>query len=487
MSRQSMIQNTRVLLYFFTLLIVSGCGDNRYLSEKMLYQTEKKVSVLVKQRSGKLEDKDYETVIQWYRKVAETFPFELTSAQIRLTISNIYASQQKYDPALSELKAIIQNFSSQPSIAANAQLAIARLFERQGKYQQALAEYEKIKDLYPMTKLGLEMPLFLTQYYDKKNDQDKESRAYRSAVRHYKRFIDDYANTSQESFFQDYLVRTYVQGNEIDKAVEVLDDISEKNPQTPAAVKAVSAKAEIYALKLKDIPRAISVYEEYVKQNPQSEYAKEMRYRVGDLYFVNNQITEAYQAFSSLLKEYPQDKGIAVRSLFGLAACYMKQGLSDKVLRVYEEVMKKYPDDPAALSIPYLTYRYHLQLKDTANADVSLLKAVAEYENKFRETKRGTQDHLMASRFLFICYAAKKDWDRSLKLLRTLSRDYPQDPGFLMTMASIQVKVLKNNPEAVKIYKEVIEKYPTQKKLISRIQKEIDDLESDRSGKSAGN
>gem|GEM_PF-2972382 len=477
------MKNSRRLIFLGLVWVIccSGCNDSRYLSEKLLFQTERQVAELIKKRAGTLQDGDYDAIIASYKKVAEQFPLELVTAQIHFIIAQVYQARKNPDAAIQELKTVIQNFSSQSQLAATAQLSIGKIYEAQGKYQQALQEYEKIKDLYPLTQLGLEVPLFLTQYYDKAKNTEKEERAYKGAVRHYKKLIDDYSGTSQESVFQEYLVRTYLQGNEVNKAMGVLDDVTEKYKDTPVALRALVGKAEIYVNKLKDIPKAIAIYEDFINKYPKSTFVKELKLRIADLYFSDNQVKESQVLFTTLLKEYPDDKSVGIRGHFGLAACYMRQGMSDYALHEYDVIKDSYPNNAAALAVPFLRYRYYTYLKDTVNADVALVKAIGEYENTFQTS--ANQEKLMAARFLLVCYAAKKEWDKSLKLLRTLSREFPNDPGFLLSIATLYSKVMDQPDAAMKVYDEIAEKFPANKKLLEVVDNQVSLLKNAQTGK----
>jgi len=481
MNRNFSLLSTRysLLFVFVFAFLLAGCTiDPRYAAEKLFWEAEQKVGALLKGKPVKLEDLEegrLEEIVAAYRKVADAYPLEPLAAKARFAIANIYISQKRLDEARRELKSVINNFSSQAPIATRAHFVLGKVLEFQGKQKEAMLEFEKITDLYPLSALGLEMPVHIINYYKRINDKEAEERAYRRTIRHYEQMIYDYSGTSVAGVVQDYLARTYVEGDDLQGALKSWDEIISRYPETPQAVRASFAKAEIYVVKMKDIPKAIEIYKETIEEHPEADFIKDVKMRLGDLYLASAQIEEAQRIYSSLIKDYPDDERIGIRSRFALVESFKRQGLQEEVAKGYEEIAQLYPDNPNVLTIPYLMYRYYSKVEDVNQAKKTLDKAIPEYEKELkRRTKK--EEIILTAHLLFQCYLEKKEFSKCLGLLETLVDRYPDNPGFLLSIASLYRNQLNNPEKAIEVYEGVIEKYSSNEPLVTLVNKQIQTL-----------
>ncbi|RLB75430.1 MAG: hypothetical protein DRH15_14095, partial [Deltaproteobacteria bacterium] len=91
--------NLRIIVGGIFLFFLFGCTDSRYLSEKLLWQANKKAVKLINEKNKKLSKKDIEKIISFYREVINKTPLELPSAKAHFIITKIYLSQRKYSHA----------------------------------------------------------------------------------------------------------------------------------------------------------------------------------------------------------------------------------------------------------------------------------------------------------------------------------------------------------------------------------------------------
>ena len=462
-----------ILTLFLAMVLVSGCADNRFVSEKLFWQAEQAAAKIAENKTpDTLTDQDLVEIISAYRQVVTKCPLEPLAAKAQFVIAAIYISQKEYEKAREEFRRVIENFSYQSKTAAAAQFAIGEVFELQGKSKQAFAEYEKVADLYPLSALGFSTPLYIAQYYKKIGDKAGEERAYRQAVRHYKKIIGEYADTNVAGIAQNYLAKSYVEREDWSQAMKVWDEIIIKYPNTPQAIRGLMAKAETRAKELNDLAGAITIYQDFLKDYPRKEFIKEVKLRLGELYLKNSQAGKAKEVFSAIIKDYPKDEGLVIRGRLGLISCLREQGSTEEIIQGYNTIKKAYPDSPIALSAPYLIFRYYKQTNDSENTEAALDKAISEYEKGFSPAIKGGGD-LALAKLLFLCYTEKKDWDKALSLLRELSDNNKKDPGYLLSMAFINLKELGKVEEAKKIYREVLDKHSSNKALVKLIKEQI--------------
>lgn len=462
-----------ILTLLLALFLVSGCADNRFGSEKLFWQAEQVAAKIAENKTPEsLTGEDIAEIISAYRKVVKQFPVEPLAAKAQFVMVNIYISQKEYEKAHQELRRVIENFSYQSRIAAAAQFAIGEIFELQGKSKKAFAEYEKVTDLYPLSALGFSTPLYIAQYYKKIGDKAGEKRAYRQAVRHYKKIIGEYADTNVAGIAQNYLAKSYLEREDWSQAMKVWDEIIIKYPNTPQAIRSLMAKAETRAKQLNDLEGAITIYQDCVRDYPKAEFIKEIKLRLGELYLKASQVDRAKEVFLAIIKDYPKDEGLVIRSRLSLISCLREEGTTEEIIQSYKDIKESYPNNPAALSTPYLIFRYYKQINDSDNTRVALDKAIFEYEKEF-SPRSHSKENLLLAKLLFLCYAEKEDWDKALSLLRKLSDNNQRDPGYLLSMAFVYLKELGKTEEAKKIYEEVLDKYSSNEVLVKLIKEQI--------------
>ena len=105
----------------------------------------------------------------------------------------------------------------------------------------------------------------------------------------------------------------------------------------------------------------------------------------------------------------------------------------------------------------------------------NLLFAISQYKNELNK-RSAKEEIVVVSQLLFLCYADSKQWTMALNLLGNLSYKYPDDPGFLLSMASLYRNQLNNPRKAIDIYSKVIENFSSNKPLVTLVTKQIEAL-----------
>ncbi|MBN2483171.1 MAG: tetratricopeptide repeat protein [Candidatus Omnitrophica bacterium] len=471
----------RKFILFFTvvsvLLVTSGCTDTRYMAERRFWHAEREAAkIFAKAPSGKLSDEQLAKVIGIYEEVAKDYPLEKVAAQIHFSLSRIYFSQGKFDIARRELTRIVQNFSADTKIAPQAYFGLGNIYEAEKKWPQAKEEYEKIIDLYPLSTLGLTIPMYLVQHYQQVDDQAAKEAAYEKGVKNYMALIDKYNQTSVAPVIKDHLASLHILMGKPQAAIDLWDETIKNYSQGTAPLKAYLSKAGVYENQLKDFPKAIGVYNEFLEKFPNTPIDKDVRYRLGRLYLVNGQVDKAKEAFYSLIDKYPDQTQLLISSYSGLAQCYRKEANTEKVVEMYDTIRTRFPDTTAAMAIPFLTAQYYKDIKYAAKAETAFTDAITEYQKILTQKKTSEKAKDAVMHFLALSYLKNLQWDEALPLLRQLIEKHPQNPSYLMDIAAVH-RNLQDTDSAVKTYEELIKRYPNNAFLVKFAKTQIDILE----------
>lgn len=461
---------------------VAGCGS-RYLAEKLYWQANQVVKEIIQNRPlDKLTAEDYQKIITTYREVVEKCPLEPLAAQSQFIIAQLYVLQGQYSKAQKELLRITQNFSAKSEIASRAQFMIGNLYERQGDWEKAISEYEKVIELYPLSSLGLKTPIYIAQHYQRSQENSQVERTYKKAVRNYEKIINDYSGTSVAPIVMDYLALAHFSQGKWDKAIEVWQEIANEYSHSPIAEKSLLASGEIYARQIRDLQKAIQIYEDFVKQYPRSQVKKEVKFQIGKLYFNKGDTQKAKQVFLQIIRDYPRQISLCTNARVALAACYEREGNSKKAIEEYHKLRKDYPDTKLALAVPFFIARHYLISEvDRDKAEAAFAQAVSEYK-KIVEEETDSSLAIEAGRLISLCYIQQKRWNEAIDSLYNLVVKYPDNPGtqmFMFNIADIYQKELGKPQRAMQIYEELIDKYPDSHPLVNLAKMRVNSLQKD--------
>jgi tol-pal system protein YbgF len=92
---------------------------------------------------------------------------------------------------------------------------------------------------------------------------------------------------------------------------------------------------------------AIESFESFLKLNPESDYAANALYWIGECHYTLSDLPKARDAFSRVAENYPNSPK-APDSLLKLGYTMAAMKEKEKSLAIYERLIKSYPSSPAA-------------------------------------------------------------------------------------------------------------------------------------------
>ncbi|GAA0351494.1 tol-pal system protein YbgF [Bowmanella denitrificans] len=145
---------------------------------------------------------------------------------------------------------------------------------------------------------------------------------------------------------------------EIDKRIDAVmnrpaspgADLSGMTPDTPAAGSASEQEAYDRAVNLilrdKRYDQAIPEFEAFLKAYPNSSFAANARYWLGQLLFNKQDWSGAASHFDKVISEFP-DSNKRADSLLKLGMIAQNQANLARAQQLYEQVIREYPDSSA--------------------------------------------------------------------------------------------------------------------------------------------
>ncbi|MBD3245998.1 MAG: tetratricopeptide repeat protein [Candidatus Omnitrophica bacterium] len=459
--------------------VLAACGDARYGSEKLYWKAEQRAAKIIARKGpGNLTADDYARIIEGYRRVTSTYPYQYKTVQAHFDIARVYLAQDKFEPALEELETVIHNFSAAPKIASRAQFAIAKLYEARREYETALEEYDKILDLYPVTPIGLETPIYLIRFHERvRDDQEEAARAYQRALRHYRSLAGEYGEETPVGVaVKDYLARTYLLKEQWQDAAGVWEEVMNQKEVPLLAGKAQLARASLFADQLKEPSRAIELYKSFEQKFPRSRMLPMALFQLGRVYLKEGNLPEAKETFEKIITQFPRNTELNILSRVAIAEAYKKEGDLEAVRREYTTLESAYPESPKVFAVPYLLYTYYRDAGRDTKAAMLLELAITEYEKKLERIVDQRKKDALAQ-WLILSYREKGQWQKAIDVLDQLAEDFPGDPRYPLAAAALYKNQMKDPAGALKMYEEVQNAYPLNEMVTDSLQKQIESLQ----------
>lgn len=137
-------------------------------------------------------------------------------------------------------------------------------------------------------------------------------------------------------------------------ASDAKPDGSERAPQADAGTAEVDPEREklMYdaafdLVKARDFEKAIQAFSAFVRKFPNSEYAGNAQYWLGEIHLVESDLESAGRAFAKVVSEYPGHRKEA-DALYKLADVERRLGNRIKAMELYQEVISRHPNSSAA-------------------------------------------------------------------------------------------------------------------------------------------
>ena len=101
------------------------------------------------------------------------------------------------------------------------------------------------------------------------------------------------------------------------------------------------------ALEKKQYDQAISAFQAFIKQYPDSTYLPNANYWLGQLYYNKGKKDDAAYYYAVVVKNFPKSPKSA-DAMFKVGVIMQDKGQKDKAKAVYQQVQKQYPNTDAA-------------------------------------------------------------------------------------------------------------------------------------------
>ena len=442
------------------VVFMAGCGGS-YNAEKMMWHINRSHGKVIKNPITASAD-EFTEAVSAMQKVVVKYPGWGRSAEVQYRIGEMYMERKDYKRAMDEYKKVVLNFPEKPALCARSQFIVGTIYEIQRKWQEALSEYKEVVERYPGTFTGLQLPLYIAQYYNRYNMTEDSKKAYASAIRRYENTVEMNPYSRQVPVVHNLMIIAYGNQRKWDGLVKTLTEFTDKYPKSKAAPAAMFKIAAIYRDILKKPDKARIFYERLADKYPDNEYGKDSHFKIGGLSILEGDIEAACKEFENIQKKYPDDIAMNAAAAFAIASGYKKAENWKRALIEYKELIKKYPKTIEAMRTPLIIANYYKKEGNPAEAEKYFKTALDMYEGIISENPR-KQVAVIAHEFLARAFIMQEKWGNAIASFNTLMKKYPKHPraaSALFNKAFIYENGIKDTDKAIKIYLEFVKVYP---------------------------
>jgi len=143
--------------------------------------------------------------------------------------------------------------------------------------------------------------------------------------------------------------------NTVPSSIEAPNNSPQANYSSNLTENEAYDRAVNLVLKDKQYDKAIPEFRAFNEKHPNSTYAANAHYWLGQLLFNKNELVEAKQEFEVVVSQFP-DSSKRSDALLKLATVEQKQNNKTRAVTLYQQLIKEYPNSSAAkLAQPRLT------------------------------------------------------------------------------------------------------------------------------------
>lgn len=259
-----------VLTAIYLVLTVVDKSD--YALQKRLWRVDRNFAELARDAKS-VPEQQFSVIAKKYEKLSLEYPNSPRTPAIYLQMGKVFLLKEDYPKARKVFAEAMSKFPNNPGLCALALFETGRTFELEKNDTDAVRTYRKIYESYPLTETGMNMPLYLINFYLKRSQMDQANQFVVEAESFYQKIFKENKDNMAGFVAIRLLATTYLAGERWRDALKTLEltlnQYARSKVMTPQRVQLLVQAINIVAIeKLKEPFLAISIYKSFVEKNP---------------------------------------------------------------------------------------------------------------------------------------------------------------------------------------------------------------------------
>ena len=263
--------STFVCIIIFLFVILSCLDKSDYTIEKKLWRVQKRFDRIVRDPKV-VPDHEFEDVVKRYKRITDQYSQSQYVSRVYLQIGRVYVIKRDFVKARETFQEILTRYPKDLALCAEVLLNIGATYENDNNILQAISVYRQIIADYPLTEIGINMPLYLARYYTKLKRFNESQEAFKEALDFYKKLSQENPQTPIDYMALRILVRTYIVQKDWEGALQTLEKLLLEFPSNPylnpqSADTLIKSINTLSVAQLKNFDLPIQIYRKFIGQN----------------------------------------------------------------------------------------------------------------------------------------------------------------------------------------------------------------------------
>ncbi|MBI5144548.1 MAG: tetratricopeptide repeat protein, partial [Candidatus Omnitrophica bacterium] len=257
-------------------------GSGEYAAERLLYRALKnnqKILINPEVAPAKM----LASIENDLERILKRYPKSETAKQAYIKLAEFYIANKKYDKAIATLNVIMEKYDKNQGVLSTAQFLKGATYEKQGEWDSALKEYVTLRNKFPTTQLGLQVPIYIGRYYARKGRQGEAEAAYKEALAFYEKLEGDNKGKMLGYAASMLLLQTYLGLKNHEEAGRVVKQTIYNYPSSMALVQLLPYVDVIYVKILKRSESAIEIYNHVKDKTDDAKLKKFLQKKIEEL------------------------------------------------------------------------------------------------------------------------------------------------------------------------------------------------------------
>ena len=279
--KKTLITLSSLLVAVFIVLSIASSGGI-YDAEKLLYSAlragEKIMAnpdVVPPSAARSIENK-----LQY---IVKNYPGTPIAEIARMKIAEFYALTKNYDKAIEALDEVIYSSEKKLPELSQALFLKGNIYEKKNQWFKALAVYGTLRDRCKDTPLGLQIPLYVADYYTKNSMAAEAISAYNDAATFYDRVSKERRGTIVGYWASTYLVISYLNLKRFEDAGRVVEEIINSYPGTASYTQHLPSVEYIFVKQLKEPQKALGIYKSVQQKTNNAQLQAVLKKKISEL------------------------------------------------------------------------------------------------------------------------------------------------------------------------------------------------------------
>lgn len=399
---------------------------------------------------------NYLDAVAYYAKTADIAYDNKLVLMAKIGMGWCYLKLEKYDLSQEHFDAAEKLAEEKKIFVDDVYLGQANLYTETKDHEKALAAYEKLTQQFPNSPRLGEALLGKANTHFALKDFDDAVRTYRSVIDKYESEAQQ-KETVEKAYFG--LAWSYLKAGSVDLALETFKTVKNRSENKTIKQSALTQIGDAYQ-DLNDFEKAIEIYDQILKDYPDSAYTDYVQYRQGIALLRLDKLDQAVVAFQAVLTNFPNSSYVSDVQYYLAVAAFKKEDWGQAQIYADKFIHASAPSQEFLAEANYilaLCY-YHLNQMDKALASFeSLIKNFPEQSNIIKNVQVDIAK----------TYFKKGDVNEALKRFKLLLQQYPNSEAAEETLVWLGDYYLEKGEfeTASNYYEDYIQKFPKGDKM----------------------